>query len=75
MREGCAGFFTDEALAAGKGIVKPALKAERSSATLPENWQELVPQARESYNETQVDALRHGDLAACFGSAFEAGIL
>jgi 3-hydroxymyristoyl/3-hydroxydecanoyl-(acyl carrier protein) dehydratase len=33
-------------------------------------WREPVPMAAESYNEAQLDALRAGDLEACFGPTF-----
>ena len=67
MREGCAGFFTEEALAAGKGIVISANadKKEEVISTPP-----LLPMAKESFSEEQLDALRSGDLAACFGAQF-----
>ncbi len=67
MREGCAGFFTEEALAAGKGIVISANadKKEEVISTPP-----LLPMVKESFSEEQLDALRSGDLAACFGAQF-----
>jgi len=71
MRGGCAGFFTNEELEAGKGIVRSAVNQRRARDTLPEDWESFVPVAVESYSESQVDALRRGDLAGCFGSAFE----
>ena len=70
MREGCAGFFTAEALAAGQGIVQTALDRRPSPGIRPDDWC-LVPMAVESYDDAQVDALRRGDLAAAFGPAFE----
>jgi acyl transferase domain-containing protein/3-hydroxymyristoyl/3-hydroxydecanoyl-(acyl carrier protein) dehydratase len=73
MTDGCAGFFTAEALAAGKGIVHTALDRRPGQGVVPDDAAELPPVGVESYSEEQVEALRRGDAAACFGPAF-AGI-
>ena len=70
MRDGCAGFFTAGELAAGKGIVKPLLELRAESGITSGKWQELVPVARERYDARQVDCLRSGNLAGCFGDLF-----
>ncbi|MEX0586452.1 MAG: acyltransferase domain-containing protein, partial [Pirellulales bacterium] len=70
MSEGCAGFFTAAELALGRGIVQTALDRRPRVGKRPSDWRELVPMAVESYDDRQVDALRHGELAACFGEAF-----
>ena len=70
MRDGCAGFFTVEELAAGKGIVRPVRDLRPETGVLPDNWQELAPMKRERYDARQVDCLRAGDLAGCFGRPF-----
>ncbi len=67
MREGCAGFFTEEALAAGKGIViSPSLDKRGSAVSCPS----LIPMQQESYSDAQLDSLRSGDLESCFGPLF-----
>jgi acyl transferase domain-containing protein/3-hydroxymyristoyl/3-hydroxydecanoyl-(acyl carrier protein) dehydratase len=73
MTEGCAGFFTADALSSGKGVVQTALDRRPGSGVLPEEVAALPPAAVESYSTQQVEALRHGDPAGCFGPAF-AGI-
>ncbi|WP_246545395.1 type I polyketide synthase [Pelotalea chapellei] len=70
MRDGCAGFFSAEELDAGKGIVRPALDLRPTKGIRPADWQELVPMYRESYDAAQLDLLRQGDLAGCFGTLF-----
>jgi len=70
MREGCAGFFTDAELAGGKGIIHTALDKRPRPGKRPENWNDPVPMAVESYDDRQLLALRRGDLATCFGPAF-----
>ncbi|GAM11027.1 3-hydroxydecanoyl-[acyl-carrier-protein] dehydratase [Geobacter sp. OR-1] len=70
MRDGCAGFFSEEELASGKGIVRPALDLRPKAGIRPDDWQELVPMERESYSAGQLDRLRQGDLEGCFGDRF-----
>ncbi|MCX5794637.1 MAG: beta-ketoacyl synthase N-terminal-like domain-containing protein [Elusimicrobia bacterium] len=71
MRKGCAGFFTSEELAAGKGVVFKPEELASKPGKKPADWAPLVPDfGRETYSDEQVLALRRGDLAACFGAAF-----
>src|SRR5205807_4278039 len=71
MTDGCAGFFTAEDLAAGKGVVQTALQRRPQPGVRPADW---VPPVRfdavESYGDGRISALRAGDLAGCFGSLF-----
>ncbi len=70
MRDGCAGFFSAEELAAGKGIVRH--KHDPRAELLPpaEVMADLVSMTPGQLDERQLDALRGGDLATAFGSAF-----
>ncbi|MFH2202815.1 MAG: beta-ketoacyl synthase N-terminal-like domain-containing protein [Elusimicrobiota bacterium] len=70
MRDGCAGFFTAAELAAGKGIVHTELDRRRLPGKKPADWTDLVALSEESYDRDKIDALRGGDLAACFGPEF-----
>lgn len=70
MRNGCAGFFTAEELAAGKGIVHTKFDLLPQPGKRPADWCDLIPLASESYNKSQVNALYAGDLEACFGPLF-----
>jgi len=70
MRDGCAGFFSETELAEGQGIVTPTLDRRTQSAAQPSHWEALVPMQVESYDDTQFDKFRTGDLAGCFGGAF-----
>ena len=70
MRNGCAGFFSGAELAAGKGIVRGALDLRPRSGSLPTDWTELVPMEPSAYSAGQLDLLRGGDLAGCFGPLF-----
>jgi PfaB family protein len=70
MRDGCAGFFSQQELDAGKGIVRPAIDLRPTTGIRPADWQELVPMARVGFDAAQLDRLRSGDLAGCFGPLF-----
>ena len=71
MSEGIAGFFTADELAAGRGVVRTALQNQPRPGSEPDDAAMLPPlQGTERYSEAQVDALRRGDLAGCFGPLF-----
>lgn len=69
MRDGCAGFFSEAALAAGKGVVDGGLMAQRPRSTLSER-PTFAPLASRTLDAGQLEALRAGDLVAAFGDAF-----
>ncbi len=71
MRDGCAGFFSQQELDAGKGIVRPAIDLRPTVGKRPVDWQDLIPLGRERYDAAQLDRLRDGDLAGCFGPLFK----
>lgn len=70
MRNGVAGFFTAEALAAGKGIVHTPRDLQRRPGKRSSDWRELVPCQPCSIDDDAVDALRRGDLTQAFGPLF-----
>ncbi|MFL5327830.1 MAG: beta-ketoacyl synthase N-terminal-like domain-containing protein [Gemmataceae bacterium] len=71
MTDGCAGFFTADELAAGKGIVHTELDRRPITGKKPDAWAPLVEMHDvESYDDSQIETLRRGDLASCFGPAF-----
>ena len=70
MREGCAGFFTEQELASGKGIIHTALDKQPRPGKRPADWVDLVPMGVESFDDAQLLQLRHGQLEQCFGPAF-----
>jgi 3-hydroxymyristoyl/3-hydroxydecanoyl-(acyl carrier protein) dehydratase len=76
MRDGSAGFFTAAELAAGQGIVDPKIRLAMltGDATTNEHSSWLAPSLtdQEHYSDQQMDALRDGDLDACFGAEFSA---
>ena len=70
MRSGVAGFFTAEALAAGKGVVQTTLDKREQPGKKPDDWRDLVPLEPSALDASQVDALRAGDLVRAFGAHF-----
>ncbi len=71
MSGGCAGFFTEDEIRGSGGIIETAEERANKPGIPLDGLTELVPCCDiESYDERQVDALRAGDLAACFGEAF-----
>lgn len=70
MRDGCAGFFTPEEVHRSGGIVLTEAERRPAPGRLPENWQPPVPMAPTALSESQVAALRRGDLYAAFGDPF-----
>ncbi len=70
MTDGCAGFFSAAELAGGRGIVRTAMDLQAMPGKRATDWHEFVPLGIESYSAAQLDALRAGDLAGCFGPQF-----
>jgi 3-hydroxymyristoyl/3-hydroxydecanoyl-(acyl carrier protein) dehydratase len=73
MRNGCAGFFTEEEVRHSGGVILTADDLAPRPGTAPRDWQTPVPMIAERYDAAGLEALREGDLAACFGQTF-AGI-
>ena len=71
MRDGCAGFFSAEELAAGKGVVARQRGLGQRLDSSGEPPSDLVPMTPTELDVRQVDALRHGDLFGAFGAPFE----
>ncbi len=70
MRDGCAGFFSPEELASGRGIVQSPHRP-RPQSRAPMNWKPPAPKSVSALNSAQLDLLRQGDLVASLGAAFE----
>jgi 3-oxoacyl-(acyl-carrier-protein) synthase/3-hydroxymyristoyl/3-hydroxydecanoyl-(acyl carrier protein) dehydratase len=70
MTEGCAGFFRAEELASGKGVVHTTMDRRPGTGKRPDGEAYLPPMEVEAFDEGQVERLRKGDLAGCFGALF-----
>jgi 3-hydroxymyristoyl/3-hydroxydecanoyl-(acyl carrier protein) dehydratase len=73
MREGCAGFFTPEEVENSGGIILTA--RDRETHQPPSPWIPPVQMVNEHYDDSQINALRNGDLNKCFGPVFKGIVL
>jgi acyl transferase domain-containing protein/3-hydroxymyristoyl/3-hydroxydecanoyl-(acyl carrier protein) dehydratase len=71
MRDGCAGFFTAEELAAGKGVAPAKIESRMRPPAAPSREPHLTPTSPMQLDEAALDALRWGDLATAFGTPFD----
>ncbi len=69
MRDGCAGFFTEEEVENSGGIILKTedLQKKKSPSEIPL----LVPVLKTRFSDQEVDALRSGDLHLAFGPHFK----
>ena len=71
VRNGQAGFFSDEELASGGGVLWDA--AEAGPPTLHvEAFEPKFVSSRRAFSKEELAAYRAGDTLACFGAGFEA---
>jgi len=70
MKNGCAGFFTEMEVKNSGGIILTEAEQRPEPGKMPSDWKQLVPQSMEAFTDHEVDALRSGDLAGCFGAYF-----
>ncbi|HSH01336.1 MAG TPA: PfaB family protein [Anaerolineae bacterium] len=71
MRGGCAGFFTDEELAGGKGIITSAKEKEAKALIEKQRFEPLLQCHKRQFTREELLPLIHGDVAAVFGPAYE----
>jgi acyl transferase domain-containing protein/3-hydroxymyristoyl/3-hydroxydecanoyl-(acyl carrier protein) dehydratase len=73
MRGGCAGFFTDGELDEGKGVIlNDKDRAELANARKGQ-FTPLIPNQRSQYEFEDMMRLVAGDVAGCFGPAYDQG--
>ncbi len=70
MSDGCAGFFTQAALDAGRGVKRSPLQLKPSPGKRVGGFKPFPPQTRLQLSDSAVDAIRRGDYAAGFGPSF-----
>ncbi|MCW8996256.1 MAG: 3-hydroxyacyl-[acyl-carrier-protein] dehydratase FabA, partial [Psychromonas sp.] len=71
MRNGCAGFFTDEELAEGKGVVATDQDKAQFSHAEKSYFQPLIHNSRTEYGYEEMQKLVNGDIAGCFGPEYD----
>lgn len=73
MRNGCAGFFTDEELDDGKGVIfNDKDRAEIANAKKG-YFPPLIQNSRTQYGYDDMMMLVNGDVAGCFGPEYDQG--
>lgn len=71
MRNGCAGFFTDEELADGKGVIlNDKDKAQLANAKVS-RFDAPWSQHRQQFDYQDMMKLVNGDIAGCFGRHYD----
>ena len=70
MEKGCAGFFTEMEVKNSDGIILTEPELLPVPGKIPSDWNHLVPRSVEAFSDSQVEALRSGNLAGCFGDHF-----
>jgi len=73
MRGGCAGFFTDEELEAGKGIIHTGQEIEEKRKIEKKQFTPLLRCSRSRFERPDLVALARGGKGDCFGPAYEQG--
>ena len=72
MKNGCAGFFTEDEVLNSGGIVDTTDDQDIETVGMDAAALEhMVPVSCEHYDADQVEALRRGDLSTCFGDEFQ----
>ena len=73
MDGGCAGFFTDDELAHGRGVVDSRDDLDQRRAAVRRSFAAPLSSPRRTLGSAELDLLIAGDLAACFGPAYGQG--
>ncbi|WP_198263490.1 beta-ketoacyl synthase N-terminal-like domain-containing protein [sulfur-oxidizing endosymbiont of Gigantopelta aegis] len=68
MDNGCAGFFSDEELAVGKGVIRTKEEIELRSKVTKSSFTPILQCQKTSFDEKDMFALMEGDLASCYGN-------
>lgn len=71
MDGGCAGFFSDAELAGGRGVINTERELEERRAAVPSRFKAPLATARTSLGLDDLRRLSAGDLAGCFGGAYD----
>jgi 3-oxoacyl-(acyl-carrier-protein) synthase/3-hydroxymyristoyl/3-hydroxydecanoyl-(acyl carrier protein) dehydratase len=67
MDGGCAGFFTDEELADGKGVIRTEDEIKARSLVVKQTFNPLLDCPKTSFNYGDIHKLLTADIQGCFG--------
>ncbi len=70
MRNGCAGFFTDEELAAGKGIIDGS---DSGDGTAKKKFSPILRCEKSAFDKNDLLHIVNGNPGACFGLSHDQG--
>jgi len=75
MDGGCAGFFTDDELDKGKGVVYSKKELAEREKIQKQQFEPLLICQKSAFDETDMIRLTEGNIAACFGEHYwQAGL-
>ncbi len=70
MKDGCAGFFTEEEVRNSGGIIGKDLRTPEPNDQVRKSWRHPAPVSPQTLMDEKLAALRTGDLKTAFGDAF-----
>ena len=70
MRNGSAGFFNDQELEAGKGVIETEAEKQKRLKIAKQSFTPLLHCHKTQFSYQDMMALCHGDLATCFGESY-----
>jgi PfaB family protein len=70
MKDGCAGFFTEQEVINSGGIIRSETETRTKAGKTPSDWQMPVPFTPTALDENALNALGRGDLENAFGPDF-----
>jgi len=71
MRNGCAGFFTDEELSDGKGVIHNDKDKAQFAEAQKSYFKPLIKNNKTQYNYADMMKLVDGDIVGCFGPDYD----
>ncbi|MBF0238104.1 MAG: hypothetical protein HQM12_10385, partial [SAR324 cluster bacterium] len=71
MDGGCAGFFDDQELERGKGVILTQKELDEKSRIQKQYFEPLIQCPKTSFNKEELLQIIHGDLLACFGGNYQ----
>lgn len=69
MDGGCAGFFTDEELADGKGVIRTEDEIKARSLAVKKTFNPLLDCPKTSFSYPEIHKLLTADIEGCFGAS------
>ncbi|MFK5895244.1 MAG: beta-ketoacyl synthase N-terminal-like domain-containing protein, partial [Pseudomonadota bacterium] len=68
MDNGCAGFFSNEELAVGKGVIHTKEEISQREKAVKSSFSPLLQCTKTRFNEDDMQFLMQGDLASCYAN-------